>query len=365
MLTLSRSGWSSQNWDFGSGADYPRLRSYSVGVDGGQVPGELLRGQPLPAPVYTLRSATASSFTLSGTVVPFGVVRHFFVHTSPLSLSDVLPSEGNGFSSEIEFEISGDGASGGFVVVGEGGEGGSQELVPNTRYYVRSYDYRASDGALSAVSLEVVVRTSAAERPDPVVVAPSFPAPVYALISTTKTSFTLSGEAVPDGMVRRFFVHTSPLSSPDMMSSEAMIKFDISGDGTSGSVVVVGEDGEGGQELVANTQYYVRAYDYRLSDRVFSEVSSELMVRTSAEEKPDPAVIQSSGPLRGAILAYPNPTSGLLHLPVWAGSVLVFSSDGVEVGSFEISARRMDLSELPTGAYVIRLSEHVFRVVKE
>ena len=65
-------------------------------------------------------------------------------------------------------------------------------------------------------------------------------------------------------------------------------------------------------------------------------------------------------------LVYPNPTSGLLYVPISDGHLQVYGTDGSEVGSFEVSAGQIDLTGLPAGSYVLRLSEgSVLRVVKE
>ena len=65
------------------------------------------------------------------------------------------------------------------------------------------------------------------------------------------------------------------------------------------------------------------------------------------------------------IRAYPNPTSGVLRVPVSEGVAVVFSSDGVEVGIFDVSAGQIELTGLPMGVYVVRLSDgSVFRIMK-
>ena len=54
-----------------------------------------------------------------------------------------------------------------------------------------------------------------------------------------------------------------------------------------------------------------------------------------------------------------------LHVPVSEGVAVVFGPNGAEVGSFIVSAGRIDLSDLPAGTYIVRLPEHELRVVKQ
>ena len=62
---------------------------------------------------------------------------------------------------------------------------------------------------------------------------------------------------------------------------------------------------------------------------------------------------------------YPNPTSGLLYVPVSDGQLQVYGTDGSAQGSFAVVGGVVDLSSLPSGAYVLRIGDQVVRVVKD
>ena len=77
---------------------------------------------------------------------------------------------------------------------------------------------------------------------------------------------------------------------------------------------------------------------------------------------PDPKVYGSAS---SGDLVYPNPTSGLLYVPVSDGQLQVYGTDGSSQGSFAVVGGVMDLSSLPSGAYVLRIGDQVVRVVKD
>ena len=111
---------------------------------------------------YAFKASTATSFTLTGTAPASGYERLVFVHTSPLagltfSGSADAPTLGGSVSnrgSVFSFKV----VSGTDITVGSGGRGSNR--MPNTKYYVRAYDYRVSDHARSGLSNEVVVWTT-------------------------------------------------------------------------------------------------------------------------------------------------------------------------------------------------------------
>ena len=148
LVAATSGGWSELNWDFGDNTKLPRLRSYKEDEDGNQVQGELLEFQesaPPAQPAYTLGSAMATNFTLTGTAIPIGSERRFFVHTSSLArltLSNVVDASAT-YSGLTTFNLTGNGTVGASIKVGTEGRG--RPLTANTKYFVRAYDYRSAD----------------------------------------------------------------------------------------------------------------------------------------------------------------------------------------------------------------------------
>ena len=63
-------------------------------------------------------------------------------------------------------------------------------------------------------------------------------------------------------------------------------------------------------------------------------------------------------------VVYPNPTSGVLHVPVSDGHVQVYGTDGSSVGSLAVEEGLVDMSALPAGVYLLKVSGQTVRVVK-
>ena len=465
--------WSEKDWFFGTGAQLPALRTYKE-VNGVQVEGQLMKGQSvahareaMAGPRYALSHATSASFTLTGSAVPMGLTRRFFVSQSTLaSLSiegGVVDTEG--YANLFDFELVGDGTEGASVQVGAGGTyTGAQALTANTNYFVRVLDFRASevssrlspevsvwtlpsaptgyetftktdtsvsfsnggalpegltrryfwstsesvvfpggtpmaDGAgmveeLTGVSdpesvtftglqqktvyyfyfvdsrrLPVLVSAALRRGPISTLATPDPDAPVYTLGTPTQTTLPLTEGSAFKGVMdrRRFYVSKNDLTK--------LVVKDVK-EGTSSGVegevwtFVLNEDitevtmGSGtppeNKPLEVGTRYYVRVMDYEHATGKKSALSDDLG-GTTVSVFP----VATLGLQKSVLYAYPNPTSGFLHVPVSEGVAKVYGLDGVGVGTFVVSDGRIDLSDLPAGTYIVRLPEHELRVVKQ
>ena len=232
---------------------------------------------------------------------------------------------------------------------------------------MRAVDYHSAEdrkSELSKVWQGTTTKTS----------VPIINPPTYTVGTPTRTSIPLTGGSAFSGDAdrRRFFVSKNDLNALVVANAKDGTTSGVANVWTFvvtenlGAVTIGGGAPEGNRALEANTRYYVRAIDYKESDGRKSVLSGDLGGATApVPEPPEPDFDPVWGALKSEVYAYPNPTSGMLHVPVSSGVAVVYGSDGSKIGSFEVSAGQIDLSNLPAGAYVLRLSERVFRVVKQ
>ena len=221
----------------------------------------------------------------------------------------------------------------------------------------------ASGGQQSAVATKTFMTKQA---PDPVVIQP----PRYVSGVATESTLPLMEGSVFSGVAdrRRFFVSKSDLSTLVVVDVKTGTSSGVEGEVWTFALseglteVTIGSGTpEANKRLEPNTNYFVRAIDYEHATGRKSGLSDDLGGTTAKSAPPGPPF----GLLELVVYAYPNPTSGLLHVPVSEGVAVVYGSDGTEVGSFEVSAGQIDLTGLPAGSYVVRLDTHWVRVVKE
>ena len=254
------------------------------------------------------------------------------------------------------------------VTIGSGSPKANKKLKANTRYYVRAVDYRSSDDKKSEKSKDLGKTTKAKTT------TVKIPPPTYTVGAATQTTLSLTGGSAfgADADMRRFYISKNDLNAlsvtnvRDGTSSGVENVWTFALDAGKIETVTIGSgtppENKG---LEAATRYYVRAVDYKASDGRKSEKSDDFG-GTTAAKPPEPKFDPVWSTPTSAAYAHPNPTAGTVHVHVTTGSALVFSSDGVEMGLFEVSAGQIDLSDLPAGTYVVRLSEGtVLRVVKQ
>ena len=222
----------------------------------------------------------------------------------------------------------------------------------------------AGGGQQSAVATKTFTTK---QVPDPQVIQP----PRYVSGVATESTLPLMEGSVFSGVAdrRRFFVSKSDLGTLEVTSvSDGEISgvegevwtFVLEADIT--EVTIGSGTPEANKRLEPNTNYFVRAIDYEHATGRKSDLSDDLGGTTAKSPAPPGPPF---GMLKLAVYAYPNPTSGLLHVPVSEGVAVVYGSDGTEVGSFEVSAGQIDLTGLAVGNYVVCLNDtHWVRVVK-
>ena len=223
-------------------------------------------------------------------------------------------------------------------------------------YYVVEGTSSGSFSAVQGVSFSV-----------PGASAGTIPAPSYTVGTPTQTTIPLTeGSAFQNGADRRrFFVSKSDLAQLEVRDvkmgthsgAEGEVWTFVLSENTD-SVTIGSGTPEANNRLEPNTNYFVRAVDYNDSTGGKSALSANLSGTTAKTPK------IAFGAHKPKVYAYPNPTSGLLHVPVPSGVALVYGSDGSEVGSFEVAAGQMDLTGLPAGSYILRLKGAAVRVVK-
>ena len=108
-------GWSEEVWDFGGSTELPTLRVFAGGGAGVAV--------SFPSVArYVVSEAGRKYFTLSGSAVPAGTERHFFVHTTSLAKVGLPYDIADGGPDGVRtFSRTGD--DGKVVRVGQGGAG--------------------------------------------------------------------------------------------------------------------------------------------------------------------------------------------------------------------------------------------------
>ena len=221
----------------------------------------------------------------------------------------------------------------------------------------------ASGGQQSAVATKTFTTK---QVPGPVVIQP----PRYVSGVATESTLPLMEGSVFSGVAdrRRFFVSKSDLSTLVVSDVKTGTSSGVEGEvwtfvleADITEVTIGSGTPEANKRLEPNTNYFVRALDYAHATGRKSDLSDDLGGTTAKSALPGPPF----GMLKPVVYAYPNPTSGLLHVPVSEGVAVVYGSDGTEVGSFEVSAGQIDLTGLAVGNYVVCLNDtHWVRVVK-
>ena len=327
-------------------------------------------GSTISRPTYTVGTPRQTSIPLTGGSSFSGEAnrRRFFVSKSNLSgltVTNAVNGELSGVEGEVWTFTLSEGERIAAVTIGSGTPSANKRLEANVRYYVRAIDYKSDGSAKSELSADLGASTAR-------VVPPPIPAPTYAKGTPTQTTLPLLGGSAfgAEADRRRFYVSKNNLSGltvTNAANGESSGVADVWTFTLSAGEIATVTIGSGtpseNKALEADTRYYVRALDYRSSDGVKSALSDDLGGTTA--KKVDSGTDPVWGtPEEATVYAYPNPTSGLLHVPVSEGVAVVYAPDGTRVGSFEVSAGQMDLSSLPAGTYVIRLSEHIFQIVK-
>ena len=204
--------------------------------------------------------------------------------------------------------------------------------------------------------------------------------PTYTASVATQTTIQLTGgsDFSGDADMRRFYISKSDLEPLVIGNAVDHAVSGVEGEvwtfslasGSIETVTVGSGTPEANKALEPNTRYYIRAVDYK-SDDAKSGLSDDLGETTAPKKRiiVDPPLGPDSvwGTMEESkFYAYPNPTFGVLHVSIPDGTAQVFGSDGAQVGSFVIAAGQIDLGTLPSGTYMLRLSDgSVLRVVKQ
>ena len=236
-------------------------------------------------PTYTVGSLTRNSIVLTGGS-PFSGnadMRRFYVSESSLeglvvdnptdhAISGVMSSDVWTFSLSGDFEE---------VTIGGGKPEENKRLSPGVRYYVRTVDYRSSDGSKSDLSADLGARTFDVIDP-----------PTYRVGRSTHESVVLSGGSSFRGGAnrRRFYVSKSDLSGlsvsdvrDEAVTPDGVWTFTLTGRRVS-TVTIGSGSPAGNKKLESGTSYYVVAVDYHSSQKRQSELSEVWELTTTAAE---------------------------------------------------------------------------------
>ena len=238
------------------------------------------------------------------------------------------------------------------------------DLTASTRYTL--YAFVEHGGQQSAI-----VHSTFTTLPFPAPPPPAGPVLEKGEVAATTVVFTSTYNSTPNGELIWIIVEGDEAKNPLPSAADILSAYEnkkLSGEAVKERGVQLEsgllENDNGSTEgqidgLESDTQYVLYAvYDEDTTDGESGIVEAHPFITKKAEE----AVRSTS---LGRVEAYPNPTSGVLHVPMPEGVAEVYDSGGTKVGSFEVSEGQIDLSDLPSGTYVIRLLERVFWVVRQ
>ena len=316
------------------------------------------------APVYTVNAAGATTTTIpltkggSTALASSALIRTFLV------------KEGSALSSEGRPTFSFTVASGGDVVIGntKGAgtasptSGSNPALTANEKYFIYVFDMRrVGASSKNGPRHSVTGADGAWTLPEALTIAAPAGGNLTATAATTNRVPVADDTAVHWVLLKESSVETAGLLG-------GSIKNATKGTNIVGNRRVLNKGTLSDSGAIAlhdgiTLTPGAHAFYYVVEGVTSAKFTSVKGVSFTVPDTPDAKRIYGS--LSSPNLAYPNPTSGLLHVPVPSGVAVVYDSDGAEVGSLEVSAGQIDLSDLPAGMYVVRLSGHVFRVVKQ
>ena len=322
------------------------------------------------APAYNVSATAVTTTTIvltGGDPLPGNAdMRRFYVSRSDLEslvVENAIDHAIDGVDGEVWTFVLGEGEVG-TVTIGSGEPKENKKLEPGKRYYVRAVDYNSVSDDVSPLSEDLGKTTTSLVRFPPL---PDLLLTVGEITATT-VEFTSEYTDVDNDKLTWVVVKESVAE----VSYEQVV---LAYKGETLAVVVAkGEQAVPGalentdgstsgkiDGLSPSTKYTIYAAYRQDTETDRGKEVVEVQDFTTKEAPLDAAALSAAKPI---VYAYPNPTSGILHLPVSSGTAVVHNLSGAKVGSFEVSGGQIDLSDLPAGTYVVRLSEHVFRVVK-
>ena len=334
----------------------------------------------VPKPLYTVNSEGVTATTLPLTKKDgvsdasqelnrlFGVKKDTAPSSEELENFGDDPDIGRNNPFDYVFQVN----TAGDVVIGNEKGAGSQPLsgnqtnaplTPNTKYFVYVLDWKGGDNTGISEAHHVTAPDGAWTLPAEVEIAePSGDR------LTSEAAITESVKVVSDTDLHWVLLKEKEVSTDDLTGE--LIKNATKGDDIVEGRAVVNEGTLKTRGVIA---LHTGATDFSAGDYVLYYVvegtTSEKFTAVMGVRFTVPggtATLSTSPKGRSNVIAYPNPTSGLLHVPIAGGTAEVYSSDGAYVGTFDASEGLLDLSDLPESVYVLRLADgQAFRVVKQ